>query len=553
MSTRERAARRPSIATLICLSSRAVCSTADGSAEFLPILHEHRPRVLPCRHRPPRCKSSRRCEQARRKFHAKSGPKHIGNGRCEEAGSEAGDAAARPRRGATFHAEGRPFTRQDPTANFFCDCSVLVVVVLVVDFADERLEDVLESDDAGRATVLVHHHHHVQPPLPHQLERIHRRHGLGHIDDVLHQRRGGQRAQVGARPVDVVDQLAGEGHADHLVDGAVVDGDARVLVRLRDCEQASQRVANLDANHLHPRLHDLLDGRLVEVEHAFDHVLLVQLDRARLLRVEQHHPQLRLGDRLAVLRGGHAEQGEHQPRAARHDAAERVEQEGEPVDERQRRARDRLRVRHRERLWDQLPKEEGHQREQGRGVPDARLAPHLHRDVGGEGGAVDGADRDADEHRRQHARDVPLQLLKDPAARPARALLLLRLVARELLDLPRPEGGDGGLGARKHGRKAEEQHPQRRPPRQLAALHAPLCERRSHAAAAAARERRAASQRDACGPAADRRRGRPRHAPPPPTSRAARRSVAPARALGHQTGFEPRLLPRACDGRERPT
>ena len=54
----------------------------------------------------------------------------------------------------------------------------LLLVILVVDFPDERLKDVLQRDDARRPAVLVDHHHHVRALPPHLLEGVHRRHAF---------------------------------------------------------------------------------------------------------------------------------------------------------------------------------------------------------------------------------------------------------------------------------------------------------------------------------------------------------------------------------------
>eukprot|EP00965_Chrysotila_dentata_P076419 2524193-Pleurochrysis_carterae.AAC.1 len=72
----------------------------------------------------------------------------------------------------------------------------LLVVVLVIDLANERLKDVLERDDAARAAVLVDHHQHVQPLPTHQLQRVHRAHALWHKRRLLHDGRHGQLAQI---------------------------------------------------------------------------------------------------------------------------------------------------------------------------------------------------------------------------------------------------------------------------------------------------------------------------------------------------------------------
>ena len=46
------------------------------------------------------------------------------------------------------------------------------VVVLVVDLAHDLFEHILDGDQSGHATVLVHHDRHVDPPGLHLLEQF---------------------------------------------------------------------------------------------------------------------------------------------------------------------------------------------------------------------------------------------------------------------------------------------------------------------------------------------------------------------------------------------
>ncbi len=62
-------------------------------------------------------------------------------------------------------------------------------VVLVVDLADDLLEDVLERDDPGRAAVLVDHDREVAPDAPQVGEQVGEVAGLGHDEGRRHDRR----------------------------------------------------------------------------------------------------------------------------------------------------------------------------------------------------------------------------------------------------------------------------------------------------------------------------------------------------------------------------
>ena len=168
-------------------------------------------------------------------------------------------------------------------------------IEFVVDLADDLLEQVLQRDEARDRAVLVDDDRHVAlqaADLGQQLAQALR---LGH-----QVRRVQQRAQIGAGPGSVLqghEQPPHVQHAEHVVELVAEDRIARVRVLQHLLHRRRGREFHRQGDDVGPRHHDVLDGRVGEVEDLVDHLLLVALEHARALTLAQQHAQLDLAVR----------------------------------------------------------------------------------------------------------------------------------------------------------------------------------------------------------------------------------------------------------------
>ena len=71
-------------------------------------------------------------------------------------------------------------------------------------------------------------------------------------------------------------------HPLDVVDPFPVDGDARIFLGLDELAERPEGGVPADADHVHPRGHDLPDERIPELDDALEEVALVLLDDALL-------------------------------------------------------------------------------------------------------------------------------------------------------------------------------------------------------------------------------------------------------------------------------
>jgi hypothetical protein len=205
-------------------------------------------------------------------------------------------------------------------------------VVLVGDLAHDLLEDVLDSDQAGGAAVLVDDDRHVDPHalhLPQQLvDRLAVRH-VGRRPHDLLDPLGRVRVRVLLLPGDDVLQV---GDPDHVVDALADDGDAGETAAQRQRQRLLEGLVPLDEHHVGARHHDLADDRVAELEHRPHHVALAGLDLGLALDVvdEAAHfwPFAPLVIGAARAKGYHAGQPVEQPGQRSRHPAHRAEQPG---------------------------------------------------------------------------------------------------------------------------------------------------------------------------------------------------------------------------------
>ena len=155
----------------------------------------------------------------------------------------------------------------------------LVGVVLVVDLADDLLEDVLEGDDPRGAAELVHHHGEVAGSALEVAELAVERLALGH--ERRRPDQGGPRPASVARP-RCGQHVLGIQHAGHGVGMAVEDEEPRMLGAPAAVSSTwSRSVATSTRDDVDARRHDLGHGRLGQREDADQHLALEVSGAAR--------------------------------------------------------------------------------------------------------------------------------------------------------------------------------------------------------------------------------------------------------------------------------
>ncbi len=177
----------------------------------------------------------------------------------------------------------------------------LLDVVLVLDLADDLLEQVLDRDEAGRAAVLVEDDRDVDLPALELVEQVVDRHRLGHEDRRAQERpEGGPGRGVG---LQVRQEVLGVEDADDLVDRLLVDRDPRVALLDDEVDRLLERRVRPDPGDRDARDHDLVDAPLAELDDRVDHLLLLGLEDALLAAALDDQAELLGGDlRLARRR-----------------------------------------------------------------------------------------------------------------------------------------------------------------------------------------------------------------------------------------------------------
>ena len=145
--------------------------------------------------------------------------------------------------------------------------------MLVLDVADDLLDDVLEGDDAAQRAVLVDHDGEMLVPLAEGLELVEqdrrfgneprRRHDLVDLDP--------GRPAGGAHGAE---QVLGVHHADHVVGLAAIERDAGVGRRQHLRHDRVGRLVGVDQHDVAAMGHDVADRAVAEIEDGAQHRLL---------------------------------------------------------------------------------------------------------------------------------------------------------------------------------------------------------------------------------------------------------------------------------------
>ena len=201
------------------------------------------------------------------------------------------------------------------------DVRVLGLVMLVLDVADDRLDDVLDRHQPVGAAVFVDDERHMRARRLHLHQKIERRHGRRHenhrAQDIRRRERERQikpadalRADARARQRrlggggEMVEEIADVDHAARIIERVAVHGQARVAGGAEDAQHLAQRRVDIDRDDIGARQHHVLDPELVQAEHVFQHDAFLRREIAR-----RGIGRERLVELLARRRAAHAERG----------------------------------------------------------------------------------------------------------------------------------------------------------------------------------------------------------------------------------------------------
>ena len=182
---------------------------------------------------------------------------------------------------------------------------VRVVVVLVVDLADDLLQHVLDGDQPGHAAVFVDHDRHVVARLAELAQQ--------HVELLRFgdQHRRPQQLADGAGPVvgdHPAQQVLGQQDAEDLVLVLAVHREARMAGLDHVLHQVEELRVRRQRHHLRARHHHVGHGHVGDRDRAFHHAQGVGGDQAVGLHVAQQLDQVFAGGRLAGQRGADAVQ-----------------------------------------------------------------------------------------------------------------------------------------------------------------------------------------------------------------------------------------------------
>ena len=165
-------------------------------------------------------------------------------------------------------------------------------VVLVLDVADDGFDQVLDRDEAVRASVLVDDERHVSARGLHPHQKIEGGHGARDVDDRAEDLgRGDCRREVdiaeagrlgrvlGSPPLraglcprgDMVEEITDVDHALGVVQRLAEDGKPRMRGRAEDAPKLAEAGLGRDGDDVGARHHDIVHADAVKAEHVLEH------------------------------------------------------------------------------------------------------------------------------------------------------------------------------------------------------------------------------------------------------------------------------------------
>src|SRR3954453_819746 len=171
------------------------------------------------------------------------------------------------------------------------------VLVLVGDFADDLLDDVLDGNDAGGAAVFIDDHRDLQMLALKFAQQV--AHLLRFRNEV---RRPGQIGNGEMLAFEYgVEELLDVHDAADLIDRFGVDGDARVLRFAEHAREVVERPVRVECLHVDARRHQLLRHTIAEVDDRLQQLPFRGLEDSFFLADVDVRLQLFVGDFFVVL------------------------------------------------------------------------------------------------------------------------------------------------------------------------------------------------------------------------------------------------------------
>ena len=174
-----------------------------------------------------------------------------------------------------------------------------LVVVFVLDIADDGFEQVLHRDYAGRAAVFVQNDRHVLMHCRHIFKKLAEAVALGHEIGLSHYAFDRKLLRQGL--ADIGNEILYIDDAFYRVDIFTVYGDARVALALREVDYLLRGRRHGQRRHDGAVRHDFGGGAFVELEDVVYHRLFACVDNTFLFTDVDHHAYLFLGDFLGFI------------------------------------------------------------------------------------------------------------------------------------------------------------------------------------------------------------------------------------------------------------
>ncbi len=150
--------------------------------------------------------------------------------------------------------------------------------MLILDFSDDLLDEILDRDKTVRTAILVYDESEMDACRLHFYQKIEHRHGRRHEKHFAPDRTKGEGrsrrrafAFNGGEPGEHVFQVH---HADRIVEGLAIDRHARMARIPIEAQNLFHGRRFLDADHIRPRHHDVIDTQFTELQDVDEHVPL---------------------------------------------------------------------------------------------------------------------------------------------------------------------------------------------------------------------------------------------------------------------------------------
>ena len=181
---------------------------------------------------------------------------------------------------------------------------VLVVrIKLILNFADNLLDDVLDGDDAGSSAVLVNCDNHLVTTCLHLGEQRNDVFGIRHVVRRTHEAR--DLLVTGVLIKHWLQQIFDVSDAHDAIDILVVDRDTRETRLAHDAKDLADSCSVLHGGHVNARDHNLADNGVAHLDDLVNHGFFFF---GEVLGILDYVAKLFLGDLLAVIGGVNAHQ-----------------------------------------------------------------------------------------------------------------------------------------------------------------------------------------------------------------------------------------------------